>query len=105
VIGGAGAPSDWWFSAQMIACLYEDRASSFVGVQLAVLSLAEFAPDLRVEVVCPPATADLEEWLARFPSVSLARDPVTERGWNVKPDLLLGRLRRGGRRCSGSTRT
>ena len=83
-------------TCHMVICIYEDRASDLVGVKLLILSLARHCPDLSVQLFCPTATPNFCRWLEMYPQVRLRELPATNnRGWNVKPDILLMLLSEG----------
>lgn len=80
----------------MIVCVYEDRRSCLVGVKLTVLSVARHHPDLRISVSVPQPPSEFAEWVAGVPQASLVTgENFAATGWDVKPGLLLARLREG----------
>lgn len=76
----------------MLVTVYEDRRRGFPGVQLAVAGLRRYLPWARVRVVRPDLSADERAWLEERPQVEVRADRVEERGWDVKPSLLLAAL-------------
>lgn len=80
----------------MLACVYEDRASAEPGLRLLLASLLAHSEGMRVHLHYPGANDAFAQWLERYPSVALDKRSVfRERGWNVKPDVLLRALDRG----------
>ena len=80
----------------MLVCIYEDRLSAEPGLRLLVASLLAHNPGLPVHLHYPDANEPFSCWLERYPSVVLdTRTVFRERGWNVKPDVLLRALDRG----------
>jgi len=79
----------------MLVVTHEDRPQAWIGVQLLVLSLRRWCPDLRVRASLPGAGAGLRSWM-QARAVDLVDDPaLAHAGWNVKPRALLGALAAG----------
>lgn len=74
-----------------VICIHEDRATHWVGVKLAVLSLLNHCPELPIIISCPTPPASLVRWLENLTAkVTLVSYPeLQDWGWNVKPALLL----------------
>lgn len=74
--------------------IYDDRADSLDAVMIAVLSIRRHEPDLRISVSLGDASPSTVQWLANLPGVTLSvGEDFGARGWDVKPELLLTRLR------------
>ena len=80
----------------MLACIYEDRSSAEPGLRLLIASLVAHNGWLAIHLHYPAADEAFAQWVARYPSVTLDTASVfRERGWNVKPAVLLRALDRG----------
>lgn len=76
-------------AVRLTACLHEDRTFNLVGLKLAVLSLSRHCPGMPILVSCPNQER-LQPWLDTQPHVRLVSVPgLANRGWNVKPTVLL----------------
>lgn len=76
-----------------VIVMYEDRPTALLGVQLAILSLGRWSPDVEVRVTIPGAPPELVSWVDRQPNATLWPLDLALSGWDVKPALLLAHLR------------
>lgn len=79
-------------------CLFEDRTRHLLGLQVAVLTLLRALPEARVVVSLAGAAArspDTPSLLSEHGVEVLLDEPLGATGWDVKPALLLRRLREG----------
>ncbi len=80
----------------MIVCLYEDRPSHLTGVRVALATLQQHCPGIRLWVNVPDATVDFRRWFdAHCHGELVTTKGVAAGGWNTKPHLLLAMLDRG----------
>ncbi len=82
-------------SASPPVVVYEDRPGNLIGVQLLVLSLNRYSPDLRALVTVPGAPEAFRDWLQAQPNAELYDTRLEASGWDVKPSLLLEHLGNG----------
>jgi len=82
-------------SASPPVVVYEDRPDNLIGVQLLVLSLNRYSPDLRALVTVPGAPEAFRDWLQAQPNAELYDTRLEASGWDVKPSLLLEHLGNG----------
>jgi len=81
----------------VLVVIYEDRPQVLVGVQLAILSLAQHSKDLPVLAIVPGVGDEFLRWSERFPNLTVRadREGVIGQGWNVKPSVLKNLLEEG----------
>lgn len=80
----------------MLIVTHDDRREAQVGMKALVLSLERHCPSVPIVVSCPNPDTEFERWLARYPHVSLLVDrSLSDRGWNIKPHILLRFLNEG----------
>jgi hypothetical protein len=78
-------------SSAPIVIAYEDRLSAMPGVELLARSLNRHSPTLKFHIYSPLDT--IARRLADLTSVSvIITDEFNNRGWNVKPEILLRAL-------------
>ncbi len=71
-------------SASPPVVVYEDRPGNLIGVQLLVLSLNRYSPDLRALVTVPGAPEAFRDWLQAQPNAELYDTRLEASGWDVK---------------------
>jgi hypothetical protein len=77
-------------------CLAEDRADVETGLRLAILSLCKHCSGTPVYVYRPNVSIEFEQWLRRFPQVTLISNaPIGASSWNCKPQALKPLLEKG----------
>jgi hypothetical protein len=77
--------------------MYEDRPSVLTGMKLAVLSLIQHSPGLRIIAFAPGAPESFLTWAAGLPELEVrtSRDNIVGDGWGVKASVLLSVLSEG----------
>ena len=71
-------------------CLLEDRELSEGGLRLAMASLRDHYPGVRIASYRPNASADFVSWAATLGGVTVITQPVPgANSWNCKPHALL----------------
>lgn len=84
----------------MLLCAYEDRVANEPGVRLLVQSLFAAMPDARLRLYFDAPDDGFRSWAAGFKGLELRPARLGEdRGWNVKPGLLLAALEDGADRA------
>jgi hypothetical protein len=80
----------------MVICTSESRPFDLTGAKLLLLSLMRHCPDAQVQFIAPDIHAGFAAWARRVPSVRLRERPeLRDRGWNIKPAVLLELLDEG----------
>jgi hypothetical protein len=70
-----------------IVVTYEDRPSAIPGAELLARSLNRHSPHLQLKIYSP--LGEIGDRLADLPRVTYVRsDDLSNRGWNVKPEIL-----------------
>lgn len=79
-----------------LICAYENRPDYEDGVRVLVASLHRASPNMPLRLFHNPGSADFAEWVRQFPNVDWRPASLpAERGWNVKPQVLLDALEEG----------
>ena len=79
----------------MVVCIAEDRTSCEPALRVLLSSLNAFSPGVPVWLLLDQPTPGFLTWLERFPDVSVRPFPAADKGWNVKPAVLLAALEAG----------
>ena len=90
--------SFWCIAEARLAtiCVAEDRIICEPALKLLLLSLSKHCSNTVVNVFYPPADRKFQDWVKRFPQVTLHLEPFTDAShWNVKPYAMLFLLDQG----------
>ena len=79
----------------MVICVAEDRASCEPALRVLLASLDTFSPGETVWLYLGPSSPGFVAWLERFPNLSVRPFPRGDKGWNIKPTVLLEALDAG----------
>lgn len=76
-----------------VFCMAEDRDGAEIGIQLAILSLAEHCPGSQIVLYRPRSAPGFAEWLTAQPGCRLVEQALPgANSWNCKPHALLETL-------------
>ena len=79
----------------MVLCIAEDRVSCEPALRVLLASLEAFSPGLPVWLYLGHASPGFTAWLQRYPNVTVRPFPREDKGWNIKPTVLMEALDAG----------
>jgi len=79
----------------MVVCIAEDRTSCEPALRVLLSSLNAFSPGVAVWLLLERPTPGFLTWVEKFPDVSVRPFPPDDKGWNIKPSVLMAALEAG----------